>query len=225
MKNKYGKFYLVLILILVALVCTWMVPNVTCNEVCTSVEETTRAGIMDFFTMLFYSFYYRLNEIFYIFMIGGCYGVLSKTKPYRKMVDNVSEFVKGKEVIVTLVLTLLMGLYTAFCDQMLVLLLFVPFIITVYLKAGRDRITSIYAAFGGMFIGTAGVMLGTNGMGNLGVSLGLEINQGILYKVVFFVASYILFNLFAWLHIKKQNKLVDSTKYDLFNPEELDDQT
>jgi uncharacterized ion transporter superfamily protein YfcC len=223
MKKRYGKFYLVIIIALVALAFTWIYPNVTCGDVCTVANETTRAGIMDFFTMAFYSFYYRLNEIFYIFAIGGCYGVLHRTKAYRKIVDQVADFVRGKEIISTLVLTLVMGLYTAFCDQMLVLLLFVPFIITVYLKAGRDRITSILAAFGGMFIGTAGTLLGTNGMGRLGFSLGLEINEGILYKVVFFIASYVLYNLFAWLHIKKQTKLVDSTKYDLFNTEELDE--
>ena len=223
MKKRYGKFYLVIIIALVALAFTWIYPNVTCGDVCTIANETTRAGIMDFFTMAFYSFYYRLNEIFYIFAIGGCYGVLHRTKAYRKMVDKVANFVRGKEIISTLVLTLVMGLYTAFCDQMLVLLAFIPFIITVYLRAGRDRITSILAAFGGMFIGSAGALLGTNGMARLMVSVGLEVNSGILYKIVFFIASYVLFNLFTWLHIRKQTKLVDSTKYDLFNIEELDE--
>lgn len=223
MKKKYGKFYLVVIIALISLFATWIYPNVTCNDVCVAAEQTTRAGILDFFTMLFYSFYYRLNEIFYIFVIGGCYGVLFKTKAYRKMVDKTSEFVKGKEIIVTLVLTLLMGLYTAFCGQMLVLLAFVPFIITVYLKAGRDRITSILAAFGGMFIGTSGTLLGTNGMASMTTSLGLEVSSGIKFKIVMFIASYILFNLFTWLHIRKQTKLVDSAKYDMFNTEELDE--
>ncbi len=223
MKKKYGKYYLVTIIALVALLFTWIYPSVTCTDVCEASKETVRAGIMDFFTMVYFSFYYRMNEIFLLFAIGGSYGILSQTKAYRKIVDKVSNFVEGRELISTLVVTLVMGLYAAFCDQLLVLLIFVPFIITVYLRAGRDRITALMASFGGMFIGTFGAILGTHGIAGLALSLGLKVSEKVLVKVVMFVVSYVLFNLFAWFHMKKQTKLVDSTKYDLYATEELDE--
>lgn len=223
MKKKYGKYYLVIIIAIVALLFTWIYPSVTCSDVCEASKETVRAGIMDFFTMIYFSFYYRMNELFLLFAIGGCYGVLSQTKAYRKMIDKVSNFVEGRELISTLVVTLVMGLYAAFCDQLLVLLIFVPFIITVYLKAGRDRITALMAAFGGMFIGTSGAILGTHGIAGLALSMGLNVSTKVGVKIVMFIMSYVLFNLFAWFHMKKQTKLVDSTKYDMFTTEELDE--
>ena len=193
MKKKYGKYYLVIIIAIVALLFTWIFPSVTCTDVCEASKETVRAGIMDFFTMIYFSFYYRMNEIFLLFAIGGTYGVLSQTKAYRKMIDKVSLFVEGRELISTLVVTLVMGLYAAFCDQLLVLLIFVPFIITVY------------------------------GIAGLAVSMGLKVSTKVVVKIVMFIVSYVLFNLFAWFHMKKQTKLVDSTKYDMFATEELDE--
>jgi hypothetical protein len=76
MKKKYGKFYLVTIIAIVALLFTWVFPSVTCTDVCEVSKETVRAGIMDFFTMLYFSFYYRMNEIFLLFSIGPSYGIL-----------------------------------------------------------------------------------------------------------------------------------------------------
>ncbi len=116
MKKKYGKYYLVTIIALVALLFTWIYPSVTCTDVCEASKETVRAGIMDFFTMVYFSFYYRMNEIFLLFAIGGSYGILSQTKAYRKIVDKVSNFVEGRELISTLVVTLVMGLYASFFD-------------------------------------------------------------------------------------------------------------
>ena len=39
MKKRYGKFYLVIIIALVALAFTWIYPNVTCGDVCTILQK------------------------------------------------------------------------------------------------------------------------------------------------------------------------------------------
>ena len=43
-----------------------------------------------------YSFYYKIHNVFFLFTVGGVYGVLSQTKSYRKLVDNTVNLIKGK---------------------------------------------------------------------------------------------------------------------------------
>lgn len=220
--KKNDKIKIVLLIGLIMTIFTWFIAGGTYDDTgIYTVGEISRAGIFDFFMMIYYNFYYRLINVFYILMVGGCYGVLSRTKSYRKLVDKTVDFVKGKEIPIMLVITLLMGLYTSICSEILVLFLFVPFIVTIFLKCGKDRITAISAAIGGIFIGTIGLTYGSYGVSNMITSLSISYGDGIGFKIALFVLAYVLFNFFAIVHINKQHKEVDDTKYDMFDTEKL----
>lgn len=222
--KKNDKIKIILLIGLVMTVLTWFIAGGTYNDSGVyTVGEIQRAGIFDFLMMFYYNFYYRLINVFYILVVGGCYGVLSRTKSYRKLVDNAVAFVKGKEIPVMLIITLLMGIYTSLCSEILVLFMFVPFIISVFLKCGKDRLTAISAAIGGIFIGMIGITYGTYGVSNMISALEISYGDGIGFKIALFVLSYVLFNFFAIIHINKQYKDVDDTKYDMFNTEVLDE--
>lgn len=221
-KSNNGKFKLTILIGILALIMTWFVAggSYSSSGVYTA-GSVTRAGIFDFFSLLFYSFYYRMPNIMYILVVGGMYGVLSQTKAYRKLLDKTVSFVKNKEVIMMLVITLLMGAYTSLCGDFFVLFMFVPFIVSVFLRCGKDKLTALNAAVGGIFIGTIGLTLGTTGMGSLASSLSLKLTDGIGFKIALFVAAYVLYNLFAILHMNSLPKKVDEK--DLFAAEALDE--
>ncbi len=221
-KNNNGKLKLVVLIGIFALIMTWFVAGGSYSDSGVyTAGSITRAGIFDFFSLLFYSFYYRMPNIMYILVVGGLYGVLSKTKAYRKLLDKTASFVKNKETIVMLITTLLIGLYTSLCGDFFVLLMFVPFIISVFLRCGKDKITALNAAVGGIFIGTVGLTLGTVGMGSLASSLSVKLTDGIGFKIALFVAAYILYNLFAILHMNNLSK--EMAENDLFATESLDE--
>ena len=46
--------------------------------------------------------------------------------------------------------------------------------------------------------------------------MSLSVTDGILYKVILFIAAYILFNLFAIMHMNKQEDVVNEVSYDAF---------
>ena len=198
---------------------TWVIPSgsfSTGEYVSNGVNPT---GLFDFFVMVYYAFTLKAMDIIYILMIGGAYGVLSKADSYRKLVDKLANVVKKNDIIAMMLVTLLVALFVSITNEFLVVLGVLPFIVSVFLKAGKDRLTALSASFGGLFIGIIGKTFGTYGMAALNEALELTVTSSIVYKLILFVLAYMLYNLFAILHMKKV-EVVDETKYDLFITEE-----
>ncbi len=222
--KKNDKIKIALIILFFCSLLTWFVSSGTFSaEGAYTSNAISRAGIFDLFLALMYSFYYKIGDIFFLLLLGGSYGVLCKTKSYRKLVDKVVAKVKGREHIFILITNLIMALIISFTNNALIYFVFVPFIVTILLKAGNDRITAIATALGGFFIGVAGMTFGTYGVKYLITAFSLKYVQGIGFKIALFVISYILYNLFVILHLNKQYKRVDETEYDMFNTEEYEE--
>ena len=131
--------------------------------------------------------------------------------------------VKGKETFFFLLTTFLTALFVSMSAEILVVFMFVPFIVSVFLRCGKDRITALSAAIGGIFIGIIGVTFGTYGVEHMNSAIGLSYTKGIGFKIAFFIISYVLYNLFAILHMNKSHKVLDETEYDPYLTEELDE--
>jgi len=230
MKKKTDKLVIITVIIAIFVLLSWFVPEGIYQEGVFNNMEQIRVGIYDIFYSIISAFYYSFQDILYLFAIGGCYGVLCKTKIYRKLVDKVSEFVKGKEYVIFPIITLLMGAYVSISSSLILLFALVPFIVTIFLRNGHSRITAISAAMGGIFIGFLGLTYGTYGVSYLYESA--ELSYGFMHwtKLAFFIVAYVLYNLFALLYMRKTQKELedeeselDETKYDPFLPEELDE--
>lgn len=182
-----------------------------------------RAGIFDYILFVYYSLYYRASDIFYLFVLGGTYGVLSKTNMYRKLVSKTVSFIKDREVLAMLIVTFVIGAFTSLTNLVLPMLVFVPFIITVFLKRGKDRLTAINASFGGIFIGLIGQTFGTYGMTEMIDATEIGINEFMGTKIIIFLVAYVLYNLFAILHMRKQNEVINEVSYDNFATTKIDE--
>ena len=229
MKKKSDKIVIVSIAILIVAILSWFISGgYYSNGVFTS-DGMVRAGLYDILYAILYTFCNEavMINICYILIVGGCYGVLTQTNAYRKLVDKTANLIKGKEAIAMLVVTLLMGIYTSISSQLLVLFCVIPFIMSVFLRNGCKKLTAVSAAFGGLFIGTIGQTVGTYGLeafNSLFATLPQEVESLLPLRITIFIAAYILFNLFAILYMNKYKRSVDGGKYDLFCPEELDEE-
>ena len=222
--KKNDKTLIILGILIFCMVITWFVAGGSYGDSGVfTLSNITRAGIFDFFLIIFYSIYYNITTIFYFILIGGSYGVLSKTKSYRKLVDKTVYMIRGREKLFFLLTTLLTGIFVSLSSNALVVFAFVPFIITVFLNCGQDRITALSAAIGGILIGIMGNTFGTYGVSNMMENLNLAYTKGIGYKIALFIIAYVLYNLFAMLHMNKKHKELNETEYNPFNTEELDE--
>lgn len=225
MKKKNDKVIILLICLLVLFIFTWIIKGGHYSSGVFVDDGYKRAGIFDLISVIYQAFNYRLIDILYLFTIGGCYGVLTQTNCYRKLVDKTAALIKNKEHIALAVITLVMGIYTSITSHILVLMVIVPFIITVFIRNKQNRIIALCAGFGGILIGYLGSTFGI--YGNYGVDylnsvLNITFKSWLPFKIIIFLIAYILFNLFAILFMKK-NKKVDATKADMFYVEELDE--
>ena len=214
--KKNDKVIILCGLLIAYTILSWFIGGGTYTNGVYSSTGIVRAGLFDLFLYTCQAFYIRAVDIFYILSIGGFYGFASRTKSYRKIVTKLSDAIVGRETIAILIITLLMGLYTSITNNILSLLFITPFIITIFLKRGCDRLTAISAAFGGIFIGFFGQTFGTYGYTNLLTASSIGIKDGIFIKLFMFVATYILYNLFAISHMNKRVKNPEYVKFDMF---------
>ena len=110
--KKNDKIKILLSILILCMVVTWFVAGGTfSDEGAFTLSDINRAGLYDIVLALFYSFYYNSTNIFFLFLVGGSYGILSKTKSYRKLVDKVAGFVSGREVLFHLLTTLITAIF------------------------------------------------------------------------------------------------------------------
>lgn len=221
--KKNGNVWIVCVVVALFMLLTWFVNSGSFSSGAYVSNGLTPIGIFDLFVLVFYVLNYKAMEVVYLLMIGGTYGVLSKTAGYQKIIDKSVKVVKGNEWIAMLLITLVMGVFASISNDLLVVFGIVPFIVTVFLRCGMDRLTALSAAFGGVFIGFIGQTFGTYGDSNLLSALNLTVKSNILYEIIVFVVTYILFNVFAISHMKKIG-IVNETKYDMFMTPKLNEQ-
>lgn len=219
MNRKNDKILIILIILLICAVLSWfIVPGMYSSGVYTELTHN-RAGLYDFFPLIYSGFDYILLDLMYILIVGGCYGVLSQTKGYRKLVDKTVRLIKGKEIVAFAIVTLLMAIYCSVTSHIFGLFFIVPFIITVFLKRGYNKLTAVSAGFGGMFVGYLGLTFGTYGVEMLNEYAGISSNAWIWQKVVLFVLAYVLFTVFSVLYMKKHKR--NDTEADPYYTEPL----
>lgn len=221
--KKNDKIIILLAIILAFSVLTWIVAGGGYTDGVFASSGISRAGIFDMFLLVCQAFYVRATDIFYIFTIGGFYGVASRTKAYRKLVSKTSSLIKGKENVALLVVTFILGVFTSISSDIYSLLFIMPFIITIFLRRGCDRLTALSAAFGGLFIGMFGQTFGTYAYSYLLESTSMTVKDGILFKIIMFVIAYVLYNFFAIMHMSKHAKSAEYVKFDMFPITKLDE--
>ena len=221
--KKNDKIIILLVIILAFSLLTWIVPTGTYQEGVFVSNGLSRVGLFDIFLLIAQTFYVKATDVLYLFFIGGFYGVASRTKGYRKLVSKTSALIKGKEHIAMLVTTLLLGAYTSITNDIYALLYVTPFIITVFLRRGCDRLTALSAAFGGFFIGLIGQTFGTFAYSYLMQITNVAVTEGIVYKILLFIFAYVLYNAFAISYMNKHIKNVEYVRFDVFPITKLDE--
>lgn len=221
MKKRNDKVIMMSIILLVFGLMSWIIEAGTFNLGLYNPSGFARLGLIDIVAVVFSAFTAKVDFL-YLLVVGGSYGVLSQTRSYRKLVDKTAELISGKENVAMCVITLIMGLYTSITNEVLTLFCLAPFVISVFLRNKKDKLTALSAGFGGMFIGILGITVGTYGVGGIYDITGVGPSDMIGAKLIVFIIAYVLYNVFAILHMNKQAS-VDEIKSDMFYSEELDE--
>lgn len=189
--------------ILMSMAITWILTSGYFNNTEFVDYGMNHQGLTDILNLLYYSINFAGDKIIYLLALGAFYAVLSRCDSYKKIVTNIAAKFKGKEIYFALVSSLIITLLTTILSQTFVVLLFVPFLISILLNMKLDKITAFAITFGSILIGNLGLLYGGEGAYWFNYYTQTTIKTAMLYRVIILVVAYVLFSVFNVLHMKK----------------------
>lgn len=118
--------------------------------------------------------------------IGGFYGVLNKTGVYSLILETLAKKWKGKEKVVLVITTLLFTILSSLSGLSLPLFILVPFMTTLLMLLGYNKLTAMVSTVGGILAGSMASTYGFNVAGYVSY-LTENINDSILLRLLMLI--------------------------------------
>ena len=217
--KKHNALKVVIITLLLFALITWILPCATYQTEYTEVGRY-QVGLFDILSYQSTVFGYFGYIALFVLVVGGFYGVLYKTGAYRRMLDSLVKKFKGKEVICLVIVMALFALLTSFAGLQLALLILFPFVISLVLMMGYNKLAATAVTAGSVAVGLMGTTFSYNTTQVLQQYLSVELTDLIWAKVVLLVLGVAILSLFVFKFGKKAGTKKVEDKND-FIPEEV----
>ena len=217
--KKHNTLKVVIITLLLFALLTWIIPCATYQTEYTELGRY-QVGLFDILSYQSTVFGYFGYVALFVLVVGGFYGVLYKTEAYRRMLDSLVKKFKGKEVICFVVIMALFAFLTSFAGLQLALIMLFPFVISLVLMMGYNKLAATAVTAGSVAIGLMGTTFSYNTTQVLQQYLSVELTDLIWAKIILLVLGVVLLALFVLKFGKKAStKKIDDKNE--FIPEEV----
>lgn len=159
------------------------------------------------------SFYYFFDTAVFVMVVGGLYGALNKTLVYRKAVKSVANIFEDKKKIFVVGSIVLFALLTSLAGLDMLILIFVPFVVSVILMLGYDKLVALSST---ILAGAVGIIGGifitfkdsSNYYGtaytNFDSLVGLDGHfETVIPRIILLILAVLFLVLYVLNHIKK----------------------
>ena len=163
----------------------------------------SRIGFADFGYALYYSVNFILDKIVFLLVLTGFYGVLSKVSGYQKLTENIAKAFSEHKIVSSVVISVILFVLTSLFTQTFVVLLFIPFFISILAKMDIDKLTTFAVTFGSALVGILGCTYGTDSLIAFNRYLGQEINVALTYRFIIAAVSLVLYEFFIVMRLRK----------------------
>lgn len=148
MKKKYGMLKVLTVLLLLVVVATYFIEG--------RQGEVEYLALGDVFLNYLQSFYFFFDTFLFILAVGGFYGFLNRVPAYRKLINRIVDKVSNNSKVFVIVMTVVFALLSSLTGFNLILFLFVPFVVTLILALGYDKLVALSTTVGGIVVGLIG---------------------------------------------------------------------
>ncbi len=221
-KHDLAKWITVFIFVSIAL--TWVFSYGFYNGAQYYDYGMNQQGLTDIPNLIYYGINFAGDKIIFLLALGAFYAVLSKSDRYKKLVKTIAEKLKGKEIVFVLISSLMFTALASILTQSFMVLVFVPFVISIILEMKLDKMTAFCATFGSVLVGLLGVTYGSEGLYWFNDYVSAKVTTAILYRLIILVMAFVLFNFLNIMHVKKvlKEKHVNEIEADPFKIEDMD---
>lgn len=206
--KKHNTFKVVLGAMLIFAILSWIIPAAYYSNEFVD-QGLVQVGLFDLFNYSLTSVSYFGYLALYVIFVGGFYGVLNKIPAYRSMLDAITKKVYGKEKVVLSVIMILLAAIVSVWGIEVEVLLFVPFLVSLILLMGFDKMVAALAIAGSSLVGVAGSTFAYGNVGILLQILNLDIQSDIYVKLVILLVGLVLLIFNTLLYIKKSTKAAE----------------
>ena len=209
--KKNNTIKVVLITTLVFLVLSWIFKAAYFSG--KFVEQgRVQMGLFDLFNYPLTALSYFGYIALYLLVIGGFYGILYKIPAYRNLLDKIAHTFNNKGMLFLSIVVVLFALLVSICGLQIGLALVIPFVVSIILLLGYDKIVASIVVIGSLAAGLAGSTYGVTNLNVLTSSLGIDINYQIWVRVVILLVGIVLVIFNAFMYIKRSMKIVKAEK-------------
>ena len=200
--KKHNISKVVLVTILIFLVLTWIIPAAYYSGEYVD-QGRVQMGLFDLFSYPLTALSYFGYIALFLILVGGFYGVLFKIPAYRSFLDKIVDLSKGKEKVVLSIMVVLIALLVSICGAQIGVAIFIPFVVSLILLMGYDKIVAAFVTVGSISAGLIGNTYATSNSSILTNALGLnyDFQIGVRFVLLLVAVVLVIFNML--MYIKK----------------------
>lgn len=202
--KKHNLLKIIGISILVTVLLTWILP-ITYYNYGIVEDARQRAGLFDVLSYATITISYFGNICLYILAIGGFYGVIQKIDAYRNLLDKIVKGFKGKENIFMIIIMVLFAAITSTTGLSVGILFLFPFVISIILLMGYNKITAIMTTVGSVLIGLIGSTYSYANTSQISQILSVKPSTEIIAKLIILIIGLVLL-IYNVLNYAKNNR-------------------
>lgn len=215
--KKHNLLKVLLITILLVIIGTWTlsVTGVSNGEFVT--QNGTAVGLFSVSNFLLIALSYFGHVALYVLAIGGLYGVLHKIPQYRVLLDKIVKGFNGLEWLFMIIIGIIFSLLSSMVGMSVVLLLLFPFVISIILLMGYDKITAIMLTVGSTIAGLIGSVFSANdvfGITDVLSSFGETASSHVGFKLVLLCVSLAIVLINTILYARKHRNVETTESLD-----------
>lgn len=165
--------------------------------------EQSPQGIFDILLAPISGVYDTIDIILFVFILGGCIGVLNYMGAFNAAIAVLSRITKGKEYILIILITVIIaagGTTFGLAEETIALY---PILVPVFLAAGYDVMVCIAAIYMGSSIGTMFPTINPFSVGNASNAAGISIAEGMGIRTVALVLGVVITLIYILRYAKK----------------------
>ena len=217
--KKHNSFKVVMIVLLMLVLVSWFFPVTTISNGEFVKGDYSRVGIFSLFSFFAIAIQYFSHIALYVISIGALYGVLYKIPAYRKLIDKIVSGFEGYEYLFMAIVMVVFALLSSMVGLSLPILVFFPFVISVILMMGYDKITAALVTVGSVSAGMIGAVFSTEATSGVTYILELPGNEQVLSRILLLVVSLAIVFLNVFLYSRKHRDTTNLVEGN-FVPEE-----
>ncbi|MCR5483135.1 MAG: hypothetical protein K6E99_01825 [Bacilli bacterium] len=142
------------IVLLIAILLTWVTPIGEFTNGTFTKSEFSRVGIFDISNYSLLAFYYFTAVFGLLFVIAGFSKFLNSLKAFKKLTSNIAKRVEKFPFVFVVISMIFYAVLTSITKEALVMFLFVPVTVAIMAELKQTKIATFTASIGGILLGT-----------------------------------------------------------------------